>query len=279
MHRAASTLPGGLVSNGSQRRDFALLPVTGRLELDLLRASSSQDRLAAEELMLSATLGHLGGNPVTSAQLAQLGPADRHYLLARIVSAVCGSLHWISSRCDECNEVLDIAVDLNLLPAVDADEGYPWGTLEDDGHLLGLRAPIATDVEAVRYLDESAAALALLKRCIRTIDGGPPTEGDLDALSTETLCGVDAALERLCPAVAERMETTCPSCGAPQQLDLDPLALLAKGNGEDLLEEIHTLASSYHWSEDQILDLPRERRRRYLHMVDRDRGMLGELEP
>jgi hypothetical protein len=38
---------------------------------------------------------------------------------------------------------------------------------------------------------------------------------------------------------------------------------------------VHVLASTYHWSERQILGLPRSRRRLYLDLIDRSRGVHG----
>jgi hypothetical protein len=34
-----------------------------------------------------------------------------------------------------------------------------------------------------------------------------------------------------------------------------------------LLDEVHAIAWHYHWSESEILDLPRARRRRYLDLI------------
>jgi hypothetical protein len=41
----------------------------------------------------------------------------------------------------------------------------------------------------------------------------------------------------------------------------------------ELYDEVHTLAWHYHWSEAEILALPRVRRQLYLSRVDRARGM------
>ncbi len=42
--------------------------------------------------------------------------------------------------------------------------------------------------------------------------------------------------------------------------------------GRFLYREVHTLARYYHWSEVDILALSRERRRRYLALIDRALG-------
>ena len=42
-----------------------------------------------------------------------------------------------------------------------------------------------------------------------------------------------------------------------------------------LLAEVHRLAWHYHWSEAEILALPRHRRQQYLRLIDAARGMTG----
>ena len=55
---------------------------------------------------------------------------------------------------------------------------------------------------------------------------------------------------------------------------LDPYVCLGAADG-GLFLDIHILASVYHWSEREILAMPRERRRLYLSLVDRSRGMVS----
>jgi hypothetical protein len=44
---------------------------------------------------------------------------------------------------------------------------------------------------------------------------------------------------------------------------------------EAISADIHTIACNYHWSEAEILALPQKRRRRYLRLIDRARGMIN----
>ena len=44
---------------------------------------------------------------------------------------------------------------------------------------------------------------------------------------------------------------------------------------ERLYEEIHVLATHYHWSEPAILALPRSRRQRYLALIARQHAARG----
>jgi hypothetical protein len=42
---------------------------------------------------------------------------------------------------------------------------------------------------------------------------------------------------------------------------------------DELLDQIHRLAANYHWSEQEILALPKQRRTAYLRRLDRERGV------
>ena len=56
------------------------------------------------------------------------------------------------------------------------------------------------------------------------------------------------------------------------EVELEPAALLQSELGvavDRLFAEVHTLAYHYHWSEHEILSLPRARRHRYLELLGR----------
>ncbi len=43
-----------------------------------------------------------------------------------------------------------------------------------------------------------------------------------------------------------------------------------KGDLKELYKEVHTLASHYHWSENEILDLTRNKRKEYLELINNE---------
>lgn len=271
-------LPGGLVHEDARVRRGRLRPVTGRLEL-ALACAGGDDRAQRIDRLLALAVERLGELGSPAGLVAQLCPGDREYLLVRLAVALRGPQQWLSVPCRGCGELLDLSLDLGALPVSEAGAGYPRCTLEVDGHALVLRAPLGEDVAsgAALALDERVAARALLLRCVVAIDGRAPSAAQLEGLSAAALERIDAALDELCPAIASRLETVCPDCGARRELELDPLELLSLEPDDALFEDVHALAMAYHWTEGQILALPRERRRLYLGLVDRDRGMTGEV--
>jgi hypothetical protein len=76
----------------------------------------------------------------------------------------------------------------------------------------------------------------------------------------------------MAPEIATHLQTHCPSCETENHLPISAYATLQRPVG-DLYAEIHRLANTYHWSESDILGLPRARRQIYLQLIDQSRGM------
>ena len=93
-----------------------------------------------------------------------------------------------------------------------------------------------------------------------------------EALSAGDLARIEAALDEVSPWVVTEVAGSCPACGATHPVALDPYVVM-RGSASELYDEVHTLAWHYHWSEAEILALPRVRRQLYLSRVDRACGM------
>ena len=104
------------------------------------------------------------------------------------------------------------------------------------------------------------------------MNGKPPGKEFIHKLSESDIDAIDKALDEVSPAVCNQLLVTCPECGREQFAELDHYAMGGM-NGHFFFDEVHTLASHYHWSEAAILDLPQARRRLYLGMINRSAGM------
>lgn len=85
-------------------------------------------------------------------------------------------------------------------------------------------------------------------------------------------------LERAVSGLDIQLGSQCNACSAEivtpfdvQAFVLAELTSAARG----LLDQVHIIACSYHWSEAEILALPRSRRLAYLDRIDRDALQLG----
>jgi hypothetical protein len=209
---------------------------------------------------LSAALEHVGGLPPTPDRLLDLCVDDRRWLMQQLMMWLGIRTIWTTSVCDGCGTPFDVGLDPRRLAVKPAGEGFPFAEAVTSRAVVTARVPSGRDQRAVGALPDGEAERALVRRCI---------ESGADAVADDELELVAAALEEVSPEVTRSVESACPACGREQALAVESHAGLEAG-ADRLLEDVHGLASTYHWSERDILELPRHRRRRYLAMTRRD---------
>jgi hypothetical protein len=129
-------------------------------------------------------------------------------------------------------------------------------------YAVTFRAPTAADVLETAG-DAQDPARALAEQCLR---------GDL---SFRPRRAAERALAVLAPTLRSEVQATCPECAADVRLDVDARELCLEELrflGSAVLEDIHLIASEYHWSESEILELPSSRRAAYAEYVRAGRG-------
>jgi hypothetical protein len=269
-------LPGGFLVGGVLQRSFRFKPVTGALELVLSESGwSACNHPARVTAVLCAALDSLGdGDGVSADRVRNLSVGDRQFLMRRLATYIDDRLFWRTVHCAGCGEKIDLPVRHSELPVKSAGEEYPETTLETGVGTLRVRVPTGADQEAIADIgDEEEALRALLDRIT---SAEAPEDGwrglDLSRLSREDVAAIEARVEAMAPEVASHLLTVCPYCARENRVPVSPYACLERPVGE-LFSEIHRLAFWYHWSERDILSLPRSRRRVYLDLIDRSRGM------
>ncbi len=264
-------MPGGLCRHGECRRDWSFRTLTGEVELSILEAG--RDRRSVPQrvtAVLTAALAELGGAAVEAETVRALSVADRQYLMRRLAVEIGIEESWIAARCPKCGASFDIPIRHGELPVKPAAEGYPFATVDTSLGPVRFRVPDGADQEAVASIqDPRQARRALAARCAHQEDAQPAGE-----LTDEDLDRAEAALEAVAPEVVTRAQAACPDCGEAAEVHLDPYICLGAANS-GLFLDVHALASAYHWSEKEILAMPRERRRLYLSLVDQSRGMVS----
>lgn len=260
-------LPGGILRGRERRREVRFRVPDGYLELAVAEASGESLPARVTDALVRA-LDDLGGAAPTRNDVAALCVADRQFLMHRVAEAVGLAAPWITAPCVACGERFDFTVCFRDLPVQVAGEGFPFAVVETHAGRLRLRTPTGADQEVlVSEDDPRAARRAIVARCVVDGEGQPPA-----VLSDDDIAQAEAALEAISPAVVTRVRAVCPTCGQDQPVELDPYVALS-ARPERTLEDVHALASAYHWSEREILSLPRARRLFYLACVDRAGGM------
>ncbi len=264
-------LPGGLWEDGRRLRDAQFREPDGRLEMALLTAVETAASVPeAVSGVLGAALDKLAGRPADRTRAALLCVVDRRFLMRSLHAWLGGEAQWHTATCSRCKAPFDFPLRLSRLPVGEAGEGYPFARVSGGKTSWTLRLPNGADQEAIADLpDEETARQHLLAR-IR-LDGPADALAEM-AGDPDGWARIESALEAIAPALIDRVRADCPECGAQNVIEPDPYPLLRQ-SAHPLLEEIHRIARAYHWSETEILALPRGRRRRYLELIDAGRGL------
>jgi hypothetical protein len=242
--------------------------MTGEVELSLLAFASSSAPLPRRiSTVLAAALEHIGGRRTDLDEVHRLPVGDRQFLARRLAGALGQDILWLAPRCSACGARFDVRIVQSSLPVKEAGPSFPWTEAVLSWGRCRLRVPTGEDQEAVADIpDDDDAVRALARRCI--VAPLPPPGTDL---TDGDVSRVEQALESVAPEVTSLAESTCPECGEVNRIPLDPYACITAGS-DDLWDEVHEIATVYHWSERDILALPRERRRSYLNRIARSRG-------
>ena len=272
-------LPGGLWHNGKRKRQFDFKPLTGEVELALAEIAGSDGSLPSKvTTALSAAMGHVGGDVPTLSRMEALCVADRQFLMRCLAVFLGMEDIWLTARCAHCGESFDFFIKQSELPVKQAGESFPFASVKTSAGLCRMRVPNGADQVAIAAIKDSDVALqTLVHRCIVGFPDTSDCEGKLENLakkfSADDFQQIEAALEDVAAEVTTMVQAACPECEHANFVEIDPYICLQQGR-TSLFPEIHILASMYHWSETEILSMPKSRRQRYLKLIDRSRGMV-----
>lgn len=282
-------LPGGyLDAAGALHQEAELAPLSGREE-ELLTNRAGRSNAELVTRILSRCVLRIGTvSPVSEAVARELLVADRQYLMLILREATFGDQVQATVSCPwaDCARKVDIDFAIGAIPirraahlsatysmqlSHDAAFVDEHGTLHCD---IVFRLPTGGDQEMAAPLahqSEELALQALLSRCICAI-GDPRRPGDVFSgqLSPLALSQIDQAMEAVAPAVELTISGQCPECGRmfDQPFDIQDFVFdELRIRRTQLYEEVHYLAYHYHWSEREIMSMPRTKRRMYIQIL------------
>jgi hypothetical protein len=269
-------LPYGLWDvDGVCHRRAVLRPLSGREELMLAGAMLEP---GAQSELLAACLSRLGDYDAVDAELTSLlTRRDRVYLALRLREQLYGDRIAMVARCPSpgCGAASDVDLRISeLAPDSGANVPLPESVeLQTPSGPARVRQPTGVDDALVHAAPTRHEKSALLWSRLVELDGKPLTPPEWARLPALTRHTIALELAESARSPELNFVARCPSCAAWLELGLDPFALLARelSQGSDrLLAELHCLAFHYHWSEPEILALPRPRRWRYLELLRRE---------
>jgi len=284
----AVCLPGGYVDEtGAVHAEAELTPLTGRDEEWLACLAPDMPAAAVVTELLARRLSRIGTlRPVTASLVRDLLVGDRSYLILKLREMTFGKRVDAVFHCPnpDCGKPMDVAFSLDDIEVRRAPVTTRFVSLRlsaEPGHDLGdfieFRLPTGGDQEAVAEIgrrDEEQAIRVLLARCLRSL--GAHTSIDhtkIAGLSPEAFREIETALYEHAPHVEIELEAACPECGTIFVAPFEIASFFVSEVQPDyrgLERDVHVLARHYHWSEQDILSLPLQKRRRYLRLIQEE---------
>jgi hypothetical protein len=279
MEKRTGMLPGGYWDDsGRLHREFELGVLTGRDE-EMLAESRRTEPASLVSTVLSRSVRRIGDiSPVTEQIARELLVADRQYLLLSLRQATFGNLVRADLFCPwaDCGSRMQIQFRIDQVPVEEPparsrvysmmlSESARDGSDEAQGEVR-FRLPNGADQEALSPLlahNEAEALSLLLGRAILDPEG---TNG----LSPLARAEIEAEMERMAPKIEPSIETDCSECGRSFAVPFDVQRFFfgeMRTDGDLLYRQVHYLAYHYHWSENEIMAMPRTKRHQYVDLL------------
>lgn len=201
--------------------------------------------------------------------LARLPIGSRDQLLLGLRQWAFGTRLECESVCPACGERLEFGLDAEGI-RLPASAGTERAVLSADGFEIAFRLPNSADlILCATGVDAQSAERRLLRSCVESACRAG-LEVDADALPEPIVEAVGARFAELDPQADVQLALGCPACAHEWLAPFDIASFLWQELcdwSRRILEEIHSLASAYGWSETDILALSPARRAYYLERV------------
>lgn len=206
----------------------------------------------------------------TPAELAATGIGQRDALLLDLRAELFGAVCQCVANCAHCDERIEFEFPLDGIRSGFISDAATFEA-EAVGYRATFRLPCSADLIAISDApDRASAERDLLSRCLLTMaacDGGDQSPAELPP---ELVAAIDRRMGEVDSQSRVDLDVTCAVCGLSSRANFDIVTHLwteidAWAQGQ--LREVHTLATAYGWSEEQILALGPARRRAYLDFI------------
>jgi hypothetical protein len=118
---------------------------------------------------------------------------------------------------------------------------------------------LVTPADLMAVMETPNPNSALVRRTIRP-----------EGASGREVSRVQRMMESLSPSLSQEVQGKCPECGEVVRLFFSVRSYVQRELGFEavfLYQDVHLLATRYHWSEEKILSLPRARRLQYAELA------------
>jgi len=221
--------------------------------------------------ILSQCLHRASGERLRPEEVWTLDVGERTAWLLRIAAGAGAERFDVRVHCKAptCGQTVEIELLLDDLLQLGANE-EGLVRAEVAGRTLTLRRP--TGADQLAWSRQSFSNLIEARQVVASSLLLEVGESETP-LGAEELDAMENALAEHDPLVQFTVSSECPYCGATGEYDVDLTALAMEWLRHAqvaMLETVHTLASTYHWSEAEVFAIAPWRRAHYLALVERD---------
>lgn len=218
--------------------------------------------------IVSACLQQQGNKTLDPADVWTWSLHQRLQALLLIALASLPTTLFLSYQCsrDDCREKMELPLDLNLFRMDETKNSLqckPEETIE-----VELRLPTGKDQQYWLTHTNENLEKEMAKFLVTHINGKEPAPDW--QIPNAWLEPIAQTLEEHDPFTVMSLQTACPACGRVSDVDFDLENYLLRQleiQQWRLKQQVHELASVYHWSENDIVSLPKSRREEYLHFI------------
>jgi hypothetical protein len=254
------------------------LPISG-MDVILQQPTGAEDTLLQEApacntalaLELIARLAEPANG--LSVEWGTLCVTDLEALLLLLRQWLFGDLIRSDVSCltKDCGKRIDVAFRIGEYLAhhsprtargVEPADEAGWSRFRDVP--VAFRLPSVADQIAVSQSPKPEREL--IRRCIQPA-----------GITARMLKRVETAMEAQAPSLSHDLQGECPECGARVNMYFDVQQFTLRELRDQavfIYEDVHLLAKHYHWSQAEILALPRSRRAHYIEMVQQQRSLV-----
>ena len=226
--------------------------------------------LAKSPAQRALSLLETAATDVRRETLSSLSIGQRDARLLALRESVFGSQLASTAQCPACGERLEMTLNTADLRIAEASEVLEMFEVRVAEHLVRCRLPNSTDLRAIEaQADVASARESLLALCLISAEAnGVPVP--VAQLSEAVLEEVIARLGEADPQAVIELALACPQCHTQWSALFDIAAYFwteIHAWARRLLREVHLLASTYGWSEAEIVGMSAARRGMYLEMI------------
>ncbi len=203
-------------------------------------------------------------------ELAELSIGQRDIRLLALHERMFGETLYCDGACPDCKQAVDICFTTKDIQAPSTVLEPHETELTWDDFKITYRLPNSWDLAVIaNSTNEESARQLLIERCLVKISrkGAPIAANELSELA---ILKMEQAIAKSDPQAEVLLDMNCPECNTQWQLLFDIVTYLwteITVKAKRILEEVHTLAKTYGWTETNILELSDVRCQIYLEMA------------